>query len=96
MLESRVPADSERLFEQQVVDAGVSYEHASAHLLGHDLRQLVNEGERKGVEDLIGRVRDPRHPCAAQGKMCRLGPRAWDEDPDELLERIDAFMLGFG
>jgi predicted nucleotidyltransferase len=96
ILEGHVSADNQRRFAQEVVDAQVPYEHASAFLLGLDLQQLLNENERKGVEAFIARVRDERHPSGAQAKMARLAPQAWDQDPDELLRRVNAFMLGLG
>jgi len=95
ILEDHVAPDNERRFTPEVLDAGVRFEHASAYLLGHDLRGLVNSAERKGVQDFLARVRDERHPSATQGKMARLGPFSWNQDPDELLARVEAFVLGF-
>ena len=96
ILENHVPPDNDRRFAPAVVDAGVPYENASAYLLGHDLRNLVNDRERKAVDDFVARTRDERHPSATQGKMARSGPPSWNHDPDELLARIDAFMEGLG
>lgn len=96
ILENHVPPDDDRRFAPDVIDAGVPYEHASAYLLGEDLRGLVNDTERKAVDDFIARARDERHPSATQAKMTRLGPLCWSRDPDELLARIDAFMAAFG
>jgi predicted nucleotidyltransferase len=96
ILEDHVSPDSERRFAPEVLDAGVGFEHASAYLLGHDLRRLVNDAERKGIEDFLARVRDERHPSAAQGRMARLGPSSWNQDPDELLARVEAVVLGLG
>ena len=96
ILENHVPLDHDRRFAQEVLDAQVPYEHASAYLLGHDLRQLVNDEERTAVDNFVARVRDERHPSATQGRMARLGPSSWNQDPDELLARIEAFTLGFG
>ena len=96
ILENHVLPDDERRFADDVLDAGIPYEHASAYLLGQDLRQLVNGTERTAVDDFVARVRDERDSSATQGRMARLGPTSWNQDPDELLERIDAFKLGFG
>jgi predicted nucleotidyltransferase len=96
MIEDYVPPDSERRFASEVLDAGVEFEHASAYLLGHDLRQVVNDAERKGVTAFVARVRDERHPSATQARMARLGPSSWKRDSDELLARVEAFVLGFG
>ncbi len=96
ILESHVPPDADRRFTPEVLDARVPYEHVSAYLLGHDLRQLVDDAERQAVDDFVARVRDERHPSAAQGRMARLGPSSWNKDPDELLGRVEAFILGFG
>jgi predicted nucleotidyltransferase len=96
ILENHVPADDDRRFAAEVVDTGIPWEHASAYLLGHDLRALVNARERGVVDNFVTRVRDERHPLATQGRMARLGPRSWNQDPDELIARIDAFMAGFG
>ena len=96
ILENHVPPDNDRRFAPEVLDAGVPYEHASAYLLGHDLQGLVNDTERKAVAEFVARVRDERHPSATQGRMARLGPSSWNQDPDELLARIEVFMLGFG
>ena len=96
ILENHVPPDDERRFASEVLDAGVPHEHASAYLLGHDLRQLVNDTERKGVGDFVARVRDERHPSATQARMAWLGPRSWNQDPNELLARVEAFALSFG
>lgn len=96
ILENHVPPDDDRRFAPELLDAAVPYEHASAYLLGHDLRQLVNDSERKAVDDFVARVRDERHPSATQGRMARLGPSSWNKDPDELLARIEVFMLGLG
>jgi len=96
ILENHVPPDEERRFAPDVLDAAVAYEHASAYLLGRDLRQMVNDTERKGVDDFVARVRDERHPSATQARMARLGPRSWNQDPDELSARVEAFVLGFG
>jgi predicted nucleotidyltransferase len=96
ILENYVRPDDERRFATDVLDAEVSYERASAYLLGRDLRQVVNDAERKGVDDFVARVRDERHPSATQARLARLGPRSWGQDPDELLARVEAFVLGFG
>jgi predicted nucleotidyltransferase len=96
ILENHVAPDKERRFAPEVLDAGVGFEHASAYLLGHDLRRLVNDAERRGVEDFLARVRNERHPSATQGRMARLGPSSWNQNPDELLARVEAFLLGFG
>jgi predicted nucleotidyltransferase len=96
ILENHVAPDDERRFAPEVMDAGISYEHASAYLLGLDLRDLVSAGERKAVDDFLARVRDERHPSGAQARMARRGPHSWNQDPDELLARIDAFARGFG
>ena len=96
ILERYVSPDDERRFAAEVLDAGVAFEHSSAYLLGHDLRQIVNGAERKAVDDFVARVRDERHPSVTQGKMIRLGPSSWDQNPDELLARVDALVLGFG
>jgi predicted nucleotidyltransferase len=95
ILENHVPPDAERRFAPEVLDAGISYERASAYLLGLDLRDLVNADERKAVDEFVARVRDERHPSAAQARMANLGPPSWNEEPDELLARIDAFVTGF-
>ena len=96
ILEDHVLPDDERRFAPEVLEARVGFEHASAYLLGYDLRRLVNNAERKGVEDFLARVQNERHPSAAQGRMVRLGPSSWKQDPDELLARVEAFVLGFG
>jgi len=96
ILDDHVSPDNERRFAPEVLDAGMGFEQASAYLLGLDLRALVNDAERKGVEDFLARVRDERHPSATQGRMARLGPPSWNQDPDELLARVEAFVLGFG
>jgi len=96
ILENHVPPENDRRFAPEVLDAGVPYEHVSAYLLGYDLRELVNDTERKAVAEFVARVRDVKHPSATQGRMARLGPSSWNQDPDELLARIEAFMLGFG
>lgn len=95
IVEQHVPPEDERRFAPEVLDAGVSYEQASAYLLGHDLRSLVNADERRAVDEFVARVRDERHPSAAQARMAWLGPPSWNQDPDELLARIDAFLTGF-
>jgi len=43
ILEDHVAPDNERRFAPEVLDAGVAFEHASAYLLGYDLRGLVND-----------------------------------------------------
>ena len=96
ILDGHVSPEDERRFAPMVLDAAVAFEHASAYLLGHDLRQIVNAAERKAVDDFVARVRDERHPSAAQGRMVRLGPSSWGRDPGELLARVEAFLLGFG
>jgi predicted nucleotidyltransferase len=96
ILEDHVAPDDERRFAVEVLDAGVAFEHASAYLLGRDLRKIVNPSERKGVEDFMARVRDEQHPSATQARMARLGPPSWNQDPDALLARVEAFGLGFG
>ena len=95
ILENCVRPDDDRRFAPEVLEAGVPYEHASAYLLGHDLKELVNDRERKAVDDFVGRVRDERHPSATQGRMARLGPSSWNQDPDELMARIETFIAGF-
>ena len=95
ILEGHVSVEDERRFAPEVLDARVAFEHSSAYLLGRDLREIVNRVERKAIEGFVARVRDERDPSATQGKMARLGPSSWDQDPDELLARIDAFVLGF-
>lgn len=96
ILEDHVPPDDDRRFAPEVLGAGVEFEHASAYLLGLDLQPLVNDVERRGVDLFVARVRDERHPSATQGRMARLGPSSWNRDPDELLARVEAFVLGFG
>jgi predicted nucleotidyltransferase len=96
ILENHVPPDDERRFAPEALDAEVPFEHASAFLLGHDLAGMVNYRERRAVDEFVSRVRDERHPSAAQGRMASLGPAAWNRDPDELLARIEAFIRGFG
>jgi predicted nucleotidyltransferase len=95
ILENYVQPDHSRRFAPEALEAGVPFEHASAFLLGLDVRRLVNDPEREAVNDFVARVRDERHPSATQGKMTRLGPSFWNQDPDELLARVDALMLGF-
>jgi predicted nucleotidyltransferase len=96
ILENHVPPEDDRRFASEVIGAGVRYEHASAFLLGHDLKGLVNARERKAVDEFVARVHDERHPSATQARMARLGPPSWNQDPDELLARIGAFMEGLG
>jgi predicted nucleotidyltransferase len=96
ILENYAPPDDERRFAAEVLDAGIPFEHASAYLVGHDLRQLLNDVERRAVDDFIARVSDERNPSGTQAKMTRLGPSSWNQDPDELLARIEAFMAGLG
>lgn len=94
ILDNYVPPDDERRFAPEVLDAGVDYEHASAYLLGSQLRGVLNAAEGERVDDFVARVRDERHPSAVQARMTRLGPSSWNDDADELLARIDAFVLG--
>jgi len=96
ILESHVPPDDARRFAAKVQDAQIAYENASAYLLGRDIARLTNQQERKVVDDFVALVRDARHPSATQGRMTRLGPRSWNQDADELLARIDAFVTGLG
>jgi predicted nucleotidyltransferase len=96
IVEKHVAPDDERRFAPEVLDAGIAYEHASALLLGHDVRELLNSRERDAVDAFVARLRDERHPSAAQARMARLGPPSWNQDPEELLARIDAFVLGLG
>jgi predicted nucleotidyltransferase len=95
ILEKHVPPEDDRRFAPEVLNAAVPYEHASAYLLGHDLKGLVNGRERQAVDDFIARTRDERDPLATQGRMARLGPSSWNQDADELMARIDAFVEGF-
>jgi predicted nucleotidyltransferase len=95
ILDNYVPPADERRFAQEVIDAQVKYEHASAYLLGHDLRALVNDAERQGVTRFIECVQNERHPSGTQARMARLGPSTWAQNPDELLARVKAFVLGF-
>jgi predicted nucleotidyltransferase len=94
ILDNYVPPDDERRFAPEVLDAGVDYERASAYLLGSDLRGVLDAAERERVDAFVARVRDERHPSAVQARMARLGPASWNDDPDEVLARIDAFVLG--
>ena len=96
ILENHVPPDDDRRFDPAVVDAAVPFEVASAYLLGHDLGSLLNDVERQAVDAFVARVRDAGHPAATQAMMTRLGPPSWNQDPDQLLARVDAFMEGLG
>lgn len=95
ILENYVLPDDMRRFAPEVIEAGVSYEAASAYLLGEDLAALTNDGERRLVETFVGRVSDEHHASGTQARMARLGPASWKQEPDELMERIDAFSAGF-
>jgi predicted nucleotidyltransferase len=96
ILEGYVPPDDERRFALEVLDVDVPYEHASAFLLGYDLAGIVNDGERRAVDEFLSRVRNEQHPSAVQARMASLGPAAWNRDPDELVLRIEAFTMGLG
>jgi predicted nucleotidyltransferase len=96
ILEDHVPPDDERRFTPEVLAAGVDFEHASAFVLGIDVRRLVNHAERQKVGEFLTRVRDERDPSATQGKMARLGPVSWNQDPEQLLARVEAFARAFG
>jgi predicted nucleotidyltransferase len=72
VLEGYVPPEETRRFAPRVLDAEVSFEHASSYLLGLDLSQMVDDTERETVEEFVSRVRDERHASGAQGRMASL------------------------
>jgi hypothetical protein len=58
ILENYVAPDDERRFAPEVVDAQVEFEHASAYLLGFDVREILNGAERELIDAFVARIRD--------------------------------------
>jgi predicted nucleotidyltransferase len=94
VLEEYLPPDDMRRFSDIVLERQIPYPHTSAFILGKDLSETVNEQELQIIRDFIGRTKNPRDGASTQSRMSALGPMAWQDEPEELLARIDALELG--
>ncbi len=94
IFEEYLQPDDPTRFDDAVLEANVTYQQSSAFVLGRDLAGMVNEQERTVISHFIKRTRNTGDLSATQARMLRLGPTAWEENPEELLARIDALELG--
>jgi predicted nucleotidyltransferase len=94
ILEDYLSPDDDQRFSDTVLTAGVSYQASSALVLGSDLGRMLTMREMAIVKQWIARIRDPRDPLLTEPRLLLSGPPAWQNRPEELLERIDALELG--
>jgi predicted nucleotidyltransferase len=83
---------AEDRFTDELLDAGVAFDDASAFQLGRDLGRRVTGDELDVIHAFIAKARDPNDAMAA--RILRFGPRRWADDPDQVIARIAALERG--
>lgn len=82
---------AEDRFTDELLDAGVAFDDASAFQLGRDLASRVTSDELGVVTAFIAKAREPNDMAA---RILRFGPRRWADDPDQVAARISALERG--
>ena len=73
----------------------LAYDEASAFVIGQRLSSKIDSEERTAALAFLAWVRDA--PASATlATLLRYGPRHWNDDPQELFKRLDAFERGLG
>ena len=89
-------ADDPRRFADDVLSAGVTFETASAFVLGRPLREIANDKERDIVRLFLRHARLDGDSLGVRWALLQAGPPSWRED-DAALDRIlDALAKGIG
>lgn len=90
---SRYQADSDRVFTEAIIDAGLEYSLASAFLLGRDLRALCTEEQVELVRRFIALVSDEVKSCwwSFVQASNRPGQREEESAREQLRTFSDAF-----
>ena len=78
------------------IAAGTDYDNAGAFIVGRRLSAIVNEDEREAIARFLAKLRDEDDRHHSQARMLRESPRAWAEEPDDLLRRLIALEDGLG
>ena len=90
---SRYQADSDRVFTEAIIDAGLEYSLASAFLLGRDLRALCTEEEMELVRRFIALVGDEdKSPWWA---FVRASNRSGEREEEFAREQLRVFSDAF-
>ena len=89
---SGLPADDERRWSDEVVQAQVSFELASAFVLGHDLGRFAGDADRRVVGDFAATASSNRFSTLTE--MAAAAPPGWRNDEDAALARIEALDAG--
>ena len=82
--------------ERFTIAAGTDYDNAGAFIVGRRLSAIVNEDEREAIARFLAKLRDEDDRHHSQARMLRESPRAWAEEPDDLLRRLVALEDGLG
>jgi predicted nucleotidyltransferase len=87
--------DADDRFSDEVLGLGLSYEEVGPYLLAKSIKDIINDVERKEMERFMNAVLDENDPNGIQVKLLSLGPPSWRRDPNELIQCVQAFSLGF-
>ena len=91
---SQYEADSDRIFSEAVLNAGVTdYRLANAFLLGCDLRTLCTADELALVREFVSFVSNETKP--AWRAFVRAAPRPTERNEDTAQEQLRTFSAGF-
>jgi predicted nucleotidyltransferase len=83
---------AEDRFTDDLLDAGVGFDDASAYQLGSDLGRRVTGDELDVIRTFVAKARNPNDAMAA--RILRFGPRRWADDPDQVIARVAALERG--
>ena len=94
IFEGFVGPDAKERYSDIVFERGLTYEEVSPFLLGQEISGIVNAAEREAVQRFLMASEDESHASETQAWMLRLSPPAWHREPEQLIQRIDAFRRG--
>ena len=92
-MEQFLPADDPRRYSDKIFDFHLSYEETGAFCLGKEIGCIVNKRELKEVLSFTAMARNDSNSIALKSRMIRESA-AWRENPQLLINNLDAFDAG--
>lgn len=94
VIEEYLPPDDVRRWSDDMIEAQVPFEVASAFVLGTDIGSFAGQADRAVISKFVIEARANRFSTLTE--MARVAPAGWRNDEDGALTRIEALAAGAG
>jgi len=95
ILENYIDVTDERRWSDEAMMHSLDFDETTWFVCGLETGGLVNNEERNSFDRFAEMVKDENDTCGTQAQMLRYCPASFNDDPEELMRRFEAFCLGF-